>query len=96
MALRAPLNMKFDFRNPLTGRFCDEFDYDSAVSDIKHIRKTIKGLREPDEHVDCDGDGVSCDCFVSEIVMLSIGYAEVYRDGDVVSGGRTIYKEEDD
>jgi hypothetical protein len=95
MSLRAPLKQTFPpYRNVLTGKFCDEGDYETSVSDVNHIRKTIKGLLAPEEHVDCDGDGVSCDCFVSETIMLSTGYAEVYRYGEVVSGGVVIYSED--
>ncbi len=91
-------------RSPITGLFCSDDEYESdrehvmdqRRSDIAHVEKTIKGLREPDEHVDCDGDGISCDCFVSEIVMLSTGYAEVWRDGDVVQSGKVVYKEDQD
>jgi hypothetical protein len=93
--LKAPLDTKYaPFRSPITGRFVDEGVYDNHVSDIHHIAQTIEGLRNPTEHVDCPEDGVSCDCFSSEIVMLSSGYAEVWRDGDVVSGGVVIYNHE--
>lgn len=35
-----------------------------------------------------------CDCFNSETIMLSTGYAEAYRDGEVISHGVVIFKEE--
>ena len=37
---------------------------------------------------DCKG---RCDCNDSEIVMLSTGYATVFRVGHVVSHGRLLY-----
>lgn len=93
--LKASLDQTYGpYRNPLTGKFCDEQDYETAVSDVRHIRETIEGLWNPTEHVDCDGDGYSCDCFVSETIMLSTGYAEAYREGEVIQSGKVIYTED--
>lgn len=81
------------WRHPITGKFCDEGSFEDAVSDVRWIKKTLHGLRNPRKHVDCDGDGISCDCFASETVMLSTGYAEVFRDGDVIQYGRLLVGE---
>lgn len=99
------------WRSPLTGKFCSEADYEAAVSDIRHIEKTLEDLRNPqteygvgvcgERFLPPPGGGPAtcsyphCDCSNSETVMLSTGYAEVYREGDVISGGKIIYEAED-
>ena len=92
-------------RSPITGLFCSELEYEDDYehimgqrrSDIEHVQKIIRGLREPEPCGEgfgpCDErwaevpgsaqEGCTypdCDCFVSETVMLSTGYAEVYSD----------------
>ena len=101
---KAPLDQTFPpYRSPMTGKFCDEVTYDIHVSDVKHIEKTVHELREPpcdNEHKTPCGEPQAecnypdCDCLNSEIIMLSSGYAEAWRDGDVVSGGAVIYHED--
>ena len=46
-------------------------------------------------------DYPDCDCFNSEIIMLSIGYAEVFEQdehgkGECISGGEVIWREDED
>jgi len=36
------------------------------------------------------GNPDGCDCNDSEVILTSIGYVEVYRDGDVIAHGRTL------
>ncbi len=62
--------------------------------DIEHCRETVRELNHPEE-VCCDGclDGV-CDCYAGETVMLSTGYAEVFRGGEVVQHGQVIHRVE--
>jgi len=64
-----------------------------TAHDKAHFAETIKGLREPDETFDCCESG-GCDCHISETIMTSFGYAEAYRDGEVISGGRVVWREE--
>lgn len=56
--------------------------------DQAHCSETWKGLQEPCDCPECS-DG--CDCQNSEVIMTSIGYVEVFRDGDVVAFGQVIY-----
>tara|TARA_Y100000034_G_C6826343_1_gene372597 strand:- start:531 stop:917 length:387 start_codon:yes stop_codon:yes gene_type:complete len=81
---------------------------DTWNSDIAHCEKTVAGLRNPqsdhegfgpcgERSVAIPGEGVSCvypdcDCFGSEIIMLSSGYAEAFQDGDIIQGGRVVYR----
>lgn len=60
--------------------------------DKRHCIETWKALqaRDCEGCTDCD-DPENSDCFDSEVVMLSIGYAEVYQDGEVNAFGITIY-----
>ena len=78
-----------------------------TAHDIKHIVETWEGLTDPQalapgvgpcgERFEAGPDGVAtcgypdCDCFESEIIMLSIGYVEVHADGKVISGGEQVY-----
>ena len=56
-------------------------------SDLHHARETWHELQLPCE---CEMRGECCDCHSSEIVMLSTGYAEVWRNGDVTQFGCII------
>ena len=61
-------------------------------SDFAHCHATWQGLQARDCSgcTDCN-DPESSDCFTSETVMCSFGYAEVYADGDVISGGVWLF-----
>ena len=60
--------------------------------DIEHCKATWEDLYKRDcaGCTDCD-DPESADCFNSETVMTSIGYAEVYADGEVVVYGQVLF-----
>lgn len=65
--------------------------------DIDHIDQTLKELHDPDGCEGCSDCSTAAemadkDCFDSETVMLSIGYAEVHADGRVVSSGVVIHE----
>ena len=73
-------------------------DAEALESDCAWAFKHWAALQDPCEEPDCEtfnaeGDRVwpDCDCHSSEIIMLSTGYAVVWRDGDVVSGGAVIF-----
>ena len=72
--------------------------------DLRHIEETVAGLNQPD----CDNsEGTpcgepareckypDCDCFSSEIIMTSIGDAEVYQDGGVRGHGYVLNEGEE-
>ena len=48
-----------------------------------------------EECTDCD-DPSSADCFNSETIMTSIGYVEVYNDGEVIAYGVVIFDASED
>ena len=73
---------------------------ESAAEDFEYAKETWKELNNPQP----EGPGLGpcgekteecnypdCECFHSETIMLSSGYAEVYADGSVVSGGKEIF-----
>jgi hypothetical protein len=65
-----------------------------TAHDKKHCRETWEALQLPCDSPDCqpeDGSWSECDCHNSEIIMTSIGYVEVYQDGEVVAYGQTIH-----
>lgn len=72
-----------------------------TAEDIEQILETIQGLQHPQPegpHGTPCGESraactyPACDCFGSETIMLSGGYAEAYQTGEVVANGRTIYR----
>lgn len=67
---------------------------DDYFSDVRWAREHWEALQEPCDSPDCtDGD---CDCHSSETIMLSIGYADVWQDGEVVSHGVVVLNVSDD
>ena len=70
-------------------------DHDKA-----HCQKTAEGLVEGRNWCphcsDEKGEDTYCesDCYTSEIVMLSTGYADVWYDGEVVQCGRVVWTAE--
>ena len=74
---------------------CELTDHDK-----KHCEKTAEALQNGRawcEHCSADeGHDTVCvsDCYTSEIVMLSTGYADVWCDGDVVQYGRVVWSVE--
>ena len=65
--------------------------------DLEHVDQTLKELHGPDGCEGCCDCSTAAemadrDCFDSETVMLSIGYAEVHTDGRVIVDGRTIHE----
>jgi len=66
-------------------------------SDIECIELTLEDLHDPDSCEGCSEcstalEKLDRDCFDSETVMLSIGYAEVNRDGSVMVNGVVIHQ----
>jgi hypothetical protein len=70
--------------------------------DLDHARETWEALQEPCDAPECqitDGNGEpawpECDCHNSEIIMTSMGYVDVFQDGEVVANGCTLHKFEE-
>jgi len=59
--------------------------------DLADCAATVAELNAPAVMFDCCREtGNTCDCYQSEVVMLSNGYAKVYRDGDVIQYGALV------
>jgi len=75
-------------RNPVTGQFMDEQEArdvaEVLASDRRHALETAKSLQ-----ADPFYDG-------PEVIMLSTGYAQVFRDGDVVQHGKAVWSVADE
>ena len=68
--------------------------------DKVHVREVLAQLRKRDCAGCCDCTAPEeVDCFDSEVVMLSSGYAEVRADGEVgevIQHGNVIWTEDED
>jgi len=81
-------DMTKPLRNPTTGQFVDEREAEELArihaADRAHALETAQRLLDDPEY---DGP---------EVIMLSTGYAEVYRDGDVVQHRLTVFSVAED
>ena len=62
-----------------------------TACDQKLVREAHQGLLNPVPCGDEACDFGACDCFLSTLVVLSSGYAEVFADGNAVQHNRVIY-----
>ncbi len=64
-----------------------------TTADRRHLRQVWNELNRTERCDDptCTLDTAGCDCRSSEVVMSSIGYVEVWQDGEVTGYGRTLH-----
>lgn len=87
------------YTNEAIDRIHEQADDEFAAevhSDWKHAHETWERLDADEPCDDPTCTWPNCDCNSSETIMLSTGYAEVYRDGAVISGGRTVFRADED
>lgn len=81
--------MPYPNRSPNSNLFGSKAQIALENGDWQWCHETWEGLQGPCDSPDCTDGG--CDCQNSEIVVVSNGYAEVFKDGDVVQHGTVLF-----